>query len=133
IALGQTPHEVLQTWVDTHPKEQDLATFPKPVPAGASTSWKLVGYLGFGGFGPVLWNSLFVSSQRRHPDQFYTETMPVTVGNTTPTKSVAIFVQQLTDQRYRLDLGNELRLSVVPGVLDVAWGVLVGNYWDEDN
>jgi hypothetical protein len=133
IALGQTPHEVLTQYMVAHPEDKDLSQFAKPVAGEASTSWKLVGYLGFGGFGPVLWNNFFVSFQKVHPDQFYTETVPLTVGSTVVNKSIDIFVQQLTDQRYRLDLGNEMRLQLVPGFLDVAWGVLAGNYWNDDN
>ncbi|MBS1151708.1 MAG: hypothetical protein H6Q89_3406, partial [Myxococcaceae bacterium] len=46
----------------------------RPVPASQpSTSWRAVGYLGFGDFGPLKWNKFFVSYRKLHPENFYDE------------------------------------------------------------
>jgi hypothetical protein len=39
----------------------------------------------------------------------------------------------LTDERHQLLLGNEAQLTLVPGVLDLAWGLLWGHAWNPDN
>jgi hypothetical protein len=114
--------EVVMNYLLTHP--HDAVYFPPPV-ARSSTSGKVVGYLGFGGVGPLLWNSLYFNVIKRHPDQFSTE---VFQG-----RSYNIYTHDLTDERYQLNIGNEARFTVIPGTLDVAWGVLYGHYRDYDN
>lgn len=101
-----------------------LDDFPDPVPV-ESASWKAIGYVGFGGFGPLLWNNTFFNVLRRHPEQFSTERYE--------NREFTIYVHDLTDERYQFNLGNEMRLTVVPGRVDVAWGFLYGRHWDVDN
>ena len=43
-----------------------IVNLPRPEPT-ASSSYKAVAYLGFGGLGPLQWNSLFATYQRWHP------------------------------------------------------------------
>ncbi|HVO29728.1 MAG TPA: carbohydrate porin, partial [bacterium] len=114
--------EVAQDWMLAHPGQQ--LEFPRPVPT-SSTSWKGVGYLGFGHLGPLRWNNVFANVERRHPDNFYTETYQ---GQT-----FTIFTHDLTDQRYQINVGNEAYLSIIPDRLDAIWGVLYGYWWDGDN
>ncbi|MEN9796765.1 MAG: hypothetical protein RL653_461 [Pseudomonadota bacterium] len=98
--------------------------FPAPAAARAD-SFKLVGYVGFGGFGPVRWNNLFVNFLKRHPDAPVTE---VAGGRT-----FTVHVTGFTDERYQVNAGNELQLRVIPDVLDVNWGVLFGHHVDLDD
>lgn len=114
--------EVAKDWVLAHPGQEDL--FPHPVPAD-STSWKAVGYAGFGHFGPLRWDNFYANVQRRHPDNFYTETY---AG-----RSYDVYVKDLTDQRYQINVGNEAWVSIIPERLDAIWGVLYGYWWDKDN
>lgn len=98
--------------------------FPDPEPT-QSTSYKVVGYLGFGGFGPLKWSSVHANYLRRHPDNFVTETN----GG----MDFDIFVKSLTDERFQINVGNETLLSIVPDRLDAAWGLFYGRHWDRDN
>jgi hypothetical protein len=84
-----------------------------------------VGYLGFGDLGPLRWNNLFVSWQKLHPQDFYTETY---MG-----ESVDIYVHDLTDQRTMLMAGDEVQFRVIPDRLDVALAGLYGLHQDADN
>ena len=114
--------EVVQSFLAENPgRELD---FPLPVPLDAH-SWKAIGYLGGGNAGPVRWNSLFASLERRHPDGPTTETY---AGQT-----YTLYVTELTDERTVLTVGNELQLRVIPERLDVVWGLLYGLHTDGDN
>lgn len=115
--------EIAERWSEEHPG-LDLAYFPDPEPR-SSTSYKGIGYLGFGGFGPVRWNNLYASFGLAHPDKSVTESLDG--------EDVTIYVHDLTDQRYRLLVGDELQLTLWPGRLDAAWGALYGQHWDLDN
>ena len=115
--------EIVQRHLDENP---DVDAFPKPEPV-SSLSYKAVAYLGFGKLGPLKWNNLFANFVRLHPDNFYTETDSVRDYN------INIYVKELTDERYQLNVGNEMQLSIVPGIWDVTWGVLFGWYFNEDN
>jgi len=114
--------EVVETWVQENPDRLDY--FPDPEARDAS-SCKLIGYLGFGGFGPVRWNNFFINYQRLHPETYYTEEYDG--------RSFDIYVTDFTDERFQLNLGNELQLILVPHHLEAVWGVLYGDYRDLDN
>ena len=114
--------EVVMRWLQEHPGQEDL--FPGPQ-TRSSTSFKAIGYLGFGGFGPLEWNGLHLSYQKRHPDNFTSETFEG--------RDYEIFVQELTDERTMLTLADQLQLRLVPGVLDVAVAGLVGIERDGDD
>ncbi len=114
--------EVIESYVQDNPYREDY--FPAPDATWAS-SFKLVGYLGFGDIGPIRWNNFFANYLREHPDTFYTETYDG--------QDYTIYIKELTDERYQVNLGNEIQLRIVPQRLDLAWGVLYGNYWDLDN
>ena len=114
--------EVVQSWVQDNPNRQDY--FPDPIGRSAA-SFKAIGYLGFGGFGPLRWNSLYVNVLRVHPESHYSETYN---GD-----EYTIYVNDLTNDRYQFNLGNEMQLSLVPRRLDLAWGLVFGHYWDTDN
>ncbi len=44
-----------------------------------------------------------------------------------------IYVKDLTDERYQLNIGNEMQLELVPDILDLTWAVLYGLHYDNDN
>jgi hypothetical protein len=98
--------------------------FPTPVPVTA-TSYKVVGYLGFGDLGPLRWNSTFANFIRRHPDSSYTETFNG--------RDYAIYTKALTDQRYQVTVGNEMQVRLIRNRLDLVWAALVGWRRDYDN
>lgn len=114
--------EVVQSWFQSNPGT--IEDFPTPEATSARSS-KLIGYLGFGGFGPVRWNNLFVNFRTLHPENFTTEEYQG--------QEVTLYVTRLTDERTQLNLGNELQLELLPGRLDAVWGILYGNYSDGDN
>ena len=117
-------HEVAQRWVEQHPGEETL--FPHPQQATkASVPWRTVGYLGFGKLGPLIWNNFFLSYKHLPNDQSYVETY---AG-----RQYTIYTADVTDERYQLQMGNEMQLRVIPGRLDLAWGVLYGQDVDYDN
>jgi len=114
--------ETLQNFRSDHPIAADR--FPQPLPAPAR-SHKLIAYLGAGDWGPLQWNSTYLSVAKLHPDPPGTETYM--------DETVDIHVTSLTDERTVLQVGNEMLLSVVPERLDAAWGVLYGDHTDADN
>lgn len=114
--------EIVQRYLEENPgREED---FPRPLPVDA-ISWKAVGYLGFGGFGPLRWNNFFINVQRRHPENFYFENASG--------QEFRIYTKELTDDRYEINGGNEMQLTLWPNRLDLAWGVLFGIHWDDDD
>lgn len=114
--------EVVRTFLTERPGEEVL--FPNPEPTDA-TSWRAIGYLGFGGFGPVTWNNLFIGYQKRHPDNFYTETE----GG----RQFTLYITALTDERYELVAGDEVQLRIIPGRLDAVWAAVYGRDLNLDN
>ena len=92
-----------------------------PVPTDAR-SWKGVGYVGFGGFGPVRWNNFFASVERRHPQDFVTETFQG--------QQYRIYTASLTDERTVLLLGDEIQVRLWPDRLDLVWAGLYGRHTD---
>lgn len=114
--------EVVMTYDQQNPYQ--LLDFPDPLPTDAS-SWKAVGYLGFGGFGPVSWNNLFASLERKHPQGAATESYQGA--------DYTIYTTELTDQRTVLLIGDELQLQLVPRRLDLVVAGLYGDHRDGDN
>jgi hypothetical protein len=114
--------QVAEHYSTLFPGQEDQFPQPKPV---AATSYKLVGYVGFGNLGPLRWNSIFANFIRRHPDNFYTEAF----GG----RDYTIYDKSLTDQRYQATLGNEMQLRLWPNRLDLVWAVLFGWRRDYDN
>ena len=114
--------EMVQAWLQDHPGQ--AINFPDPQPTSAA-SYKAIAYAGFGGLGPLVWNNLFASFRRLHPDNTVTETVDGV--------DYTLYVTDLTDQRYELLVGDELQLRLVPGRLDVVWAGLFGRHWDLDN
>lgn len=114
--------EVVQRYLEEYPGLEDY--FPDPE-ARASTSGVAIGYLGFGGFGPVRWNNLFLRYEQLHPDKSTTETVDG--------REYTIYVHDLTDQRTQLTVGDELQLALVPDRLDLALGGLYIDAEDGDN
>jgi len=98
--------------------------FPNPIARSAS-SYSLFGYLGFGDFGPVVWNNLFARFDKLHPLGPYTETFN---GQTYP-----IYITDLTNQRYQALVGDEIQFHLVPGRFDAAWAFLYGHNFNNAN
>jgi hypothetical protein len=115
-------HEVVLNELLQHPEETD--NFPKPVPT-SSSSYKMIGYIGFGNLGPLKWNSLYANFSRLHPQQSYTETYSGT--------TYTIYDQALTNQRYQFNAGNEAVITLIPNRLDAVWSMLYGYYIDKEN
>ncbi len=114
--------EVLENYLAENPGR--LEEFPDPVPTD-SMSWRGFVYLGFGGFGPLIWNNLWVNAVRNHPETYSTE---LAQGQT-----IDLFVTGLTDDRYQLNIGNEMQLRIVPERFDITWAAYYGDHWDDDN
>ncbi len=114
--------EVVQTWLEEHPGLEDW--FPEPE-ARDAMSGAAIGYLGFGGLGPIRWNNLFVRYERLHPEKTDSETVN---GQT-----YTLYVHDLTDGRSQLTIGDELQLTLVPRRLDAALGALYIDARDLDN
>jgi hypothetical protein len=113
---------VAQRFSELYPGQADQ--FPKPEPR-AAMSYKLVGYLGFGKLGRLRWNNLFANFIRRHPDTFYTDSYQG--------MDLAVYVKDLTDQRYEVNVGDEMQVALWPRRLDLAWAALFGYRTDHDN
>lgn len=114
--------EVVDRYLEENPGQEDAFPVPEPV---TNTSYKVVGYLGFGKLGPLRWNNLFANVLRRHPENFYEE---VVDGRT-----YAIYTARLTDERQELNAGNEMQLVLWPDHLEALWGVLAGVRRDNDD
>lgn len=113
--------EVTETFFEEGGQVLDFAD---PVAVNAS-SFRLIGHIGFGGLGPLLWNNLFANFLRQHPENFVFESHE---GD-----EYRIYVTDLTDERYQLNIGNEMQLRLVPRWLDLTWAVLYGLHYDNDN
>lgn len=114
--------EVVQNYMQENPYQAQ--EFPDPVLSDAD-SYKAVGYLGFGGFGPLIWNNFYATYQKLHPEKMRQEEYQGQLYD--------IFTTGLTDQRTVLLFGNEMQLKVIPKRFDIAWGVLYGDQRDGDN
>jgi len=90
---------------------------PNPSPR-SSENWKAVGYLGFGKWGPLKWNSFYVHYLKNPPQTSYQETYD---GQT-----YTIYDHDLTDQSYEFMAGDEMLFTLVPQRLDLAVAGLYG-------
>ena len=114
--------EAVQSYRADNPIQADR--FPDPERADAQ-SGHVFGYLGFGGWSGLKWNSTFVRWEKRHPegpkqDSWAGETVDVHVTN-------------FTDERTVLTVGNETLIDAIPGRLEFALGTLYGLHKDGDN
>ncbi len=114
--------EVVSSWSADNPGQ--LQNFPDPVSNSAESS-KFVGYLGFGGLGPLVWNSLFVSYERLHPESVTTE---VHEG-----VEYELFVSELTDERSVITVAEEIHLTISPNVAELVLSAIYGLHIDGDN
>ena len=114
--------EVVSSWLEDNPNQ--AINFPDPEPVSA-LSYKAVGYVGFGGWGPFTWNSLYISYERSHPQNRFTETFDDV--------DYDIYATSLTDQRTALFIGDELQMTLVPNRLDLAVAALFADHRDGDN
>ena len=126
-----TPNMEYEDWVRGEVVQQfdaenpfDILEFPDPVLQNTS-SYTTIAYLGFGGFGPVIWNNFYATHRQLHPDKYTTETFE--------NQEFRLYTTDLTDEREVLLIGNELQLRIVPNKWDIAWGVLYGRHQDADN
>jgi hypothetical protein len=114
--------EVVQRYDQANPGRLDEFADPEPVSA---SSFKAIAYMGFGGFGPLLWNNLFANFMRLHPETFTTEEY---LG-----EEYTIYVTDLTDERYQFNIGNEAQIRLIPGMLDLVWSGYLGYHFNLDN
>ncbi len=101
-----------------------LDYFPGPQ-ARKSTGTKVIGYLGFGNVGPLVWNNFFGSYTHELPQKTTTEWY----GG----QEYTLYVHDFTDERHSLLLGNEMQVRLWPDHLDAVWSALYGNQTDGDN
>lgn len=114
--------EVSRRFFEENPMREGI--FTRPVPTSAD-SFRTLLYIGFGDLGPLVWNNLFANFLRRHPDTRTTETFQG--------EEFTFYVHDLTDERYQLNIGNEMQLRLWPDVLDLTWAVFYARHYDEDN
>lgn len=116
--------EVAQRYVQNNP--QAMGLFPRPQAAGKpSMPWRAVGYLGFGNLGPLVWNNFFISYKHLAPEQPYTENFQGL--------SYTIYRSDFTDERYQLQLGDQMQFELLPQRLGLAIAGLYGQDNDFDN
>ena len=116
--------EVMQQWLARQPNRNTIESFPNPTATDAR-SWKAVGYLGFGGFGPIRWNNFFASLERKHPEGWTVENFEG--------RDYTLYVKSLTDERTVLTLGDEIQVRLWPNRLDMVLAGLYGRHTDLDN
>lgn len=114
--------EVIESFVDRNPGRADFLDDPVPT---ANLSGRAIGYVGFGGFGPIKWNSFYARFELTHPQNFSEESFG---GD-----DYTLYISSLTDERFALTLGDELQMGLVPDRWDLNLGVLYGNHFDRDN
>lgn len=114
--------EFAQNFLLENPTE--AINFPDPELRDAQ-SFTAIGYLGFGGLGPIIWNNFYARYDQLHPLGPTTEVFD---GDT-----YTIYRTDLTDERRVLTLGNELQLRVIPNRFDIAWAALYSDSEDGDN
>ena len=91
----------------------------------AATSWAVIGNLGFGNAGPLVWNNAFVRYERLHPERSTEETL---LG-----EPLELWVHDFTDERTVLQVGDEMQLRLVPNRFDAVLGGFFGDHRDADN
>jgi hypothetical protein len=117
--------EVLRRFLEQNPLA-GIDQFPLPKPSTqTNTSWRGVGYLGFGKLGPLKWDNAFGRVQRLHPTASYVDSWQG--------QSVTIYTADQTRDRYVFQAGNEAQFKLVPDLLDLAWAVLWGQDRDFAN
>jgi hypothetical protein len=115
--------EVGERWVAEN-GEQQAPYFPDPVPRDA-TSFAVVGNLGFGNAGPLVWNNLFVRYEQVHPEK--------TTQDSLLGQPLTLYVHDFTDQRTVFQAGDEMQLRLVKNRLDAVLGGFYGDHRDLDN
>jgi len=75
--------------------------------------------------GPLIWNNLFANFLQKHPKSSVTETWEG--------EDYVFYVEDLTDERFEINVGNEMQLRLWPGRLDLTWSAYLGYHWDNDN
>ena len=126
-----TPEMDYEDWLRGEVVEQfdaenpfDILEFPIPELQNSS-SYTAIGYVGFGGFGPVIWNNFYATYRTLHPEKYTTEYFEG--------QEFKLYTTDLTDERDALLIGNEMQLRIVPNKWDIAWGLLYGRHQDGDN
>ena len=127
-----TPGTTYEGWIrgeliENFEAEEPNLELDLPDPEATSAlSYKAIGYLGFGGWGPLVWNNAYVSYSQIHPENTTTE--EDSEGNTH-----TLYITDLTDERIVFVAGNEMLIRVIPNRVDLVWGALYGNHEDGDN
>ena len=126
-----TPEMDYEDWLRGEVVEQfdaenpfDILEFPIPELQNSS-SYTAIGYIGFGGFGPIIWNNFYATYRTLHPEKYTTEYFEG--------QEFKLYTTDLTDERDALLIGNEMQLRIVPNKWDIAWGLLYGRHQDGDN
>lgn len=119
-------HTVVESFAKQYGAQstQVFTNYPKPTPLNA-TSFKVIGYLGFGKLGALTWNNLFINFLQEHPESYFREDYQG--------QSMRIYTKEWTDERYQLNIGNEMNLNIVKDRFDITWAALLGYHFDKDN
>ncbi len=116
--------EAAQRFVERNPTLEGLL----PRPRQASTpniSWRAVGSLTFSNWGPIKSNSFYVGFRRLHPQRLMTETYRGL--------EYAFFVADFTRDRYQLQMGDQLNVTLIPNRLDALASFIYGDDTDFQN
>jgi hypothetical protein len=114
--------EVVKRMFDVDPNLTPRST---PFEPRGGSSYRAVGYVGFGGMGPVVWNNFYASFSKKHPETFYRENFR--------NQEWLIPIADITDERYEFFVGNEMHLWLVKDKVDALWGTAFGYQYDNDN
>ena len=114
--------EISRRWFEDNPMRTGLFTEPSPT---STTSFRAIGYIGFGQLGPLIWNNMFANFLRQHPKTSVVESYEG--------QDYTFYIEDLTDERYQINVGNEMQLNLWPGRLDLTWSMFFGYHWDNDN
>jgi hypothetical protein len=116
--------EVVSRFLQANPGQESL--FPDPVPASKpSISYRVIGNIGFGDLGPLVWNNAFVRLQKVHPELSYSELVNG--------REWQIYSADLTRERYRFAVGDELQLRIIRERLDLVLAGIYGQDRDFQN
>ncbi|MFP2930815.1 hypothetical protein ACLESO_37575 [Pyxidicoccus sp. 3LG] len=114
--------EVVRRYFEANPGQEDLVPDLNP---RSALSYRAVGYLGFGNVGPLIWDNFYVTFERKHPDQSYSENFRG--------RDWTVYIADQTDERHELSVGNEAYIKLIPDKLEALWGVWVGYAFNDDN
>jgi hypothetical protein len=114
--------QVVQRFFEANPGLEDLVPNLQP---RSALSYMGALYLGFGNVGPLVWNNMYLTVERKHPEQSYQENFRG--------RNWTVYVADQTDERHDVSFGNEAYFRIIPNKLEALWGVWLGYAFNDDN